>query len=188
MVQEETTHDEENLQPCEMNFYLARNKVTRHASQVTGVCDPKLESQWLVTHHILILNPFILALSLFYVDFSSLPFAPFIFLRDSEVPLEVGKSLQACMSLSKHFFFRFGSSSFILISFLVLPLQYHHECQYTPFLKPVLKLQCSRHYRRPLLLPSLQSWRMLSLSAYDRLMVYRKDWLSVLLMKLVSAR
>ena len=65
--------------------------------------------------------------------------------RDTEVPLELGMTL-TCRNvshpnleldcrwrLSTYFPFHFGSSSVIRYSFLALPLQYHHQCQYTAF-------------------------------------------------------
>ena len=73
---------------------------TRRDSNVSLV---KSISSFIKTHistYILILNPFILAarlylpLSFFYVDFLRLSFSTFIFRRDSEAPVEAGKSSQ----------------------------------------------------------------------------------------------
>ena len=53
-----------------------------------------------ISTHILSLNPFIMAarlyltLSFSYIDFLRLPFSTFIFRRDSEAPVEAGKSSQ----------------------------------------------------------------------------------------------
>ena len=121
---------------------------TRRDAHVSLV---KSISSFIKTHistHILILNPFILVARLYlplpfsYVDFLRLSFSTFIFRRDSEAPPEAGKSSQGnneddrcrwCMVFRwvSAFPFRFGSSSIILISFLVLPLRYHHKWQYS---------------------------------------------------------
>ena len=139
-------------------------------------------------------------LSFSYVDFSSLPYATFVFWK-------LGSRCEhAQLSLVFRWVntFPFVSAllQVILISFLALSLQYHHDCQYTPFktvpnaeapvvstLPPLVGTILGINFGiRSLLLPSLQSWRMLSLSACDGSMIYRKGWQSVLLMKMVSTR
>ena len=99
-------------------------------------------------------------------------------------------SLGSGISLSNYFSFRFGSSSVILISFLALSLQYHHQRRYTPFKSlpngSAEATVVSRHYSR-----RNQLWQfvrfnsrvynrggLLLPSACDKLIltIHRKDW------------
>ena len=179
---------------------MAKNKlITHHAVKIHTLSS----TLTLVTHHVFILNPFILALSptiLLLCWFFKSTLCNICF-------LEIGKSLRACsivigISLSKYFPFRFGSSSshsyFFSSPFAPIPsrlsihsIQNCSECWSSSGLDTTAS---RRNHPRDQLWHSFASiavftkLKMLSLSACDGSMIYRKGWQSVLLMKMVSAR
>ena len=202
MVQE-TPHDEESLWPCENNIIImmAKNKlITHHAVKIHTLSS----TLTLVTHHVFILNPFILTLSptillLCWIFKSTLCNICF---------LEIGKSLRACsivigISLSKYFPFRFGSSSshsyFFPSPFASIPsrlsihsIQNCSECWSSSGLDTITASR--RNHPRDQLWHSFASIAVFT-KLKDAVAIclwwiddYRKGWQSVLLMKMVSAR